>query len=202
FIKDIKMVLDLKPDLIHINKIKPISNSEFKKKVEVMQKNAIDFISSYGYKKIDEESLTLNGIKNIQGDMDYLLNHSIIGLGPNSMGHIYGKYRYKNYLDINKYYNYLKKNDLPWEHFIKLTQKDEIDFYLLTKISSNSFNPKIFKNKNFKYFNYINNKINMLNKEGIIKRYNKKIVLNENKWFELTKNIYRADYIKKIINNS
>ncbi|MCX7641650.1 MAG: radical SAM protein [Elusimicrobiales bacterium] len=200
FIKDIKMVLDLKPDLIHINKIKPINNSEFKKKVEVMQKNAIDFISSYGYKKIDEESLTLNGIKNIQGDMDYLLNHSIIGLGPNSMGHIYGKYRYKNYVDINKYYNHLKKNNLPWEILINLTEKDEIDFYLLTKIPINGLNEKTLKKRYPSYQNYIEKKIKKMKKEKLIDNINNKLIMISNNWFKFTKSIYNKSYIEILSN--
>lgn len=200
FIKDFKKIIKLQPELIHINKIKPIFDIEYKKKIEQMQKYAIDFLVSYGYKKIDEESVTKNGIKNIQGDMKYLSENSIIGIGPNAMGHIYGKLRYKNFFDTSKYLNRLRDNQLPWEMSIDLNETDEIDFYLLTSLPLSGVNLDTINKKFPNSKNYIEKKIKLLQKNKIIKKERNRLVMEKDKWFDFTKSIYKEKYLKKISN--
>ncbi len=200
FIEQVKRVIKLRPDLIHLNKFKPSKSLEHKKQIENLQKKGIEFLAKNGYKILDEESAAINNFSgNIQGNMDFLINSNILGIGPGSMGHINSKFRYFNHLNINKYHELLNQNLLPLQKLLRINYKDEAEFYLLTYIFNQGINIKEAQNIFEKEpLLYLKKKIIELLKQNLIRKANESYIAKEEKWFEITKSLYNLNYIKEI----
>lgn len=200
FISDIYNILKIKPDLIHLNKLKPPKDINHKMEIEKLQKIGISILKEHGYKIIDEESGCLKNIKNIQGEMDYQNTSNIIGIGPGSLTHIYSKIRYSTYFELEKYIELINKGLIPIEKYIKISQRDEIDFYVLSHISEGIKIDEI-KKRFLDSFKSIKNRIEKLQKKAIVLIKGNRYYLNQSipsSWYEITKNFYQKKYLKKL----
>jgi len=201
FISDLYNLIKLKPDLVHLNKIKPVKDLNHKMEVESQQKKGLKILTKYGYKIIDEESASL-GYKfiNIQGDMRYQNNSNIIGIGPGSLTHIYSKLRYSTYFDLKEYSALIEKNLIPMEKFITISEMDEASFYIISYIS-NGIRINEIKKKFPKLCKKIEMKIKKLIKKSAVIIKEDKYFINEQEidaWYEITKNFYSTKYIQKL----
>jgi oxygen-independent coproporphyrinogen-3 oxidase len=201
FISDVYHLIKTKPDLIHLNKIKPTRDINHKIEIEKLQKKGLEILRENGYKIIDEESASLNGIINIQGDMNYQNNSNIIGIGPGALTHIYSKIRYSTYFEIEKYFKLIDKGIIPIEKYIKLSEIDEADFYILSKIYD-GIKKNELKRKFPQSFKIIQMRLKkLIQKSAVIIKKGKYYLNKENisVWYEITKTFYEKKYLRKLI---
>jgi oxygen-independent coproporphyrinogen-3 oxidase len=200
FISQVKEALSLAPNIIHLNKFKPTESLEHKKRIEKLQSIGLKYLSSKGYKILDEESAVLGDFSgNMQGNINFLVSSDILALGPGSMGHINSMFRYYNHFDIEKYYKLLSENIFPIEKLIKLSYKDEADFYILVNI----FNAGVNLNQANAIFDkrgiiYLKEKLEKLIRYGLVEEKGGFYKAMGDEWFLISKNIYNLKYMRTL----
>lgn len=202
FFSDLEKVLKLLPDQIHINRIKysNITNQE-KERLINLQNKAFQFLTSKGYKRLDEDSATINNSFNIQGNPDFQIYSSIIAAGTMSLGHIYGKVRYQNVYDLKSYKEKIKEGRLPVLRYCFIDEKDEITHYCLNKILRGKVDLEELNNKFSKEaIKSLTKRLNRLVKKGIITLTDTSYsIRGEPNWYEITKELYSPYYLAKVI---
>lgn len=204
FFKDVKKILDIMPEQVHINRLKPIGQNFNKNEKEYLinlQNRAFEILAKKGYKRLDEDSAGLNGFKgNIQGNPDFQIYSSIIAAGLMSLGHIYGKIRYQNTYDLNFYINRIKEKKLPVFRYCQLKKEDEIVHYCLNKILRDKIYLSELQEKfDKKRVKFILKKLDNMKGKGIINFKNASYFVERDiNWYEITKNLYSEEYLIKI----
>ncbi len=198
FIKEVISAVNLTPDMIHLNKFKPIYDETKKMEIEKLQKKGLTILAKSGYKILDEESGVIYPfVGNTQGDINFQTDASIISMGPNSIAHLYSSIRYKNYTNFNNYLLRTENNTLPIESFIEVDEYDEAVNYCLNNIHNNGVDlNKIKKLFTSKTYNKILKKLKKLYDNNFIKKQDN-IYKTDGDWFEVTKGLYKNIYLSK-----
>ncbi len=205
---DLKKIASVKPDQIHINRLKPVSgkySQAEKKKLIGMQNAGFSYLESYGYSRIDEDSCSLarynSGNVNVQGEPNYQIYSSIIGLGIGAMGHIFSCCRYVNEANIKNYRMKIESNRLPSLRHIVLKEKEEIIHYFLVNIGLKGVHISDMKKKfSPKAVSMILKKASVLRAKGLICSKGGYFKVNGDApdFFSITKILYQRKYMAKI----
>ncbi len=204
-INDIKKLIKLKPEQIHINRYKPVDRKilpEEKQKMIILQNYAFKILEENGYQRIDEDSCILAPYsevkRNIQGNPQYHIFNNIIPLGIGAMGHIYGRIRYRNFLNYQMYKDMIKDKKFPIEKYILITEKEEITHYALVKIGMEGeiYLPEMLSKFSKDSCFYILKKLKNLEKKNVLTFSNNRVIANsEIDWYNITLGLYDKKYI-------
>ncbi|HNW44247.1 MAG TPA: radical SAM protein [Elusimicrobiales bacterium] len=137
FLSDVEKLASFRPSQIHLNRIKPLrGNLEPARKAALTawQAAGLRLLERRGYKALDEESASLGGAHNIQGDYKFQVGASLIGLGPGALSHAWGAMRYQNLSSLGAYAEASLSGRLPVMRGIKITAQDELRHFLLNEL--------------------------------------------------------------------
>ncbi|MEW5950968.1 MAG: radical SAM protein [Elusimicrobiota bacterium] len=205
FLRDLKLLAKTYPHQVHLNRMKPLKENQIsidKSRLKDMQNRAFSFLEKIGYKRIDEDSASLFGGKNIniQGNPSYQIYSTILGLGSSAMGHIFGKLRYRNEKDYKKYCLKASCGILCSEISEKISEKQEIIHYCLNKLSDGKISMSELKNIfSEKAAVYALKKLNKaVSLKLALKRNGDYYTAGETDFFALTVLFYEKKYLKKV----
>lgn len=137
FLKDIVLISMLKPTQVHLNRIKPLQGTlppEIKAELSEWQKEGLEILRRQGYTVLDEESACISGIRNIQGNYYFHLEHSLLGLGAGALSHAWGKLRYRNEVSPINYIE-ASNNGTPFSKlFLQIGLVEELIHYLMNTL--------------------------------------------------------------------
>ena len=156
FKKTVEKITDLRPDMIHIHPFYPTPYTQFMKSGNCLSNNAMDLrykmteigskmLQSKGYNNIKFDALgKKESARNIQ--LSDAIEHisSYIGFGPGAISHIKGKLRYVNFDNIDRYYSNTDQKKLPIMQKYKLTEKDEMIYYVTSCLRYGNVSKKGF----------------------------------------------------------
>jgi len=137
FLCDVKKLAALRPTQIHLNRIKPLSGAlprDRRLALESWQKEGLEYLRKEGYTVLDEESVCLEKVRNMQGDYRFHLDGSLIALGAGALGHAWGTLRWQNVTAPSVYTAMLANGRFPAMRGIGLTPRDELRHYLMNTL--------------------------------------------------------------------
>lgn len=204
-INDIKELIKLKPDQIHVNRYKSVHGKflpEQEQKMIILQNCAFEVLEENGYQRIDEDSCVLAPYldikRNIQGRPQYHVFNNIIPLGVGAMGHIYGTVRYRNLLNYQKYKSMIENGKFPIEKYILVGEKEEITHYALVNIGQDggiSIEEMLSKFSKASCL-YMLKKLRNLEKKNVLNFSNNRVIPNsEIDWYSVTIGLYDKKYM-------
>ena len=155
FLKDLRFILSLKPEAIHINpleedeqvillrKEKKIKEGDRNKMNEMLESADIE-IKKYGYQYYRNEPYVLSPqAANLQDQLRFFSNGSLLGLGAGALAYIPNHYTYHNNV-LEDYLNYRAKGNFPpYIQGYPLTKRESILNYVVHNIRS-GINRKMF----------------------------------------------------------
>lgn len=142
FMKDLKTVVRLRPDQVHVNAFINTPYTAYSMKggkppdygrIEAVRKKSFAVLKSEGYLKIDSDSvgLTLES-KNFQAG-ELWKKKSLLGLGFGAISRAYGRMRAANSVSFENYCRLLEKGIPPLESGARMTLRDEMIYHTLEK---------------------------------------------------------------------
>jgi oxygen-independent coproporphyrinogen-3 oxidase len=137
FLADVKKLASLRPSQAHLNRIKPLSGAlppALKAELSGWQAEGLALLERAGYQRLDEESASLGGARNLQGDYRFHLEGSLLGLGPGALSHAWGVMRGQNLSVPEDYARAALAGRAPVMRGIRLTPEDELRQYLLNEL--------------------------------------------------------------------
>lgn len=161
FKKDLKKIVSLKPEMVHLNDFIPTSFVELyknnkiidygkileQKKYSAMTKFAVSLLGTNNYKTLEYDSWALNDNSDnkllTEAVRDY---SSFLALGPGAVSRASGELHYVNCNDIDRY-NRLLKNMVPPIHSSFKFDKDEaMRDYILNNLRYGKISQPKFRN--------------------------------------------------------
>lgn len=143
-------VIKVKPDMIHCHPFYPAKFTTLQhrdhKQIDKMVRFAQEVLKKYGYQETayDAEALTPDAV-NFQLADAIEHNSSYLGVGAAAVSHATGYLRSGNTDDIKYYMSQLQKNRLAVTKGIRLSQKDEMIYYVTANLRYGKVSRKGFK---------------------------------------------------------
>ncbi len=205
FLKDIVFLASLGVDHFHLNRYKPVSgvvDKTFKETLKSIQNLGIAALIKRGYKRVDEDSLSLSPKEmNFQGNTDFQIKSSIIGLGAGAMSHVYGAGRHQNISNPQAYIDAVNQKRGQAARWVKLTLKQEMVHYVLDKLSHEEIVSEKTLLSLFGRANaaYMRKKLSGLKKLDLVKKTSVGwYIEGEPQWFQINKALYEEKYLLEV----
>ncbi len=157
FLKTLEEVVSFNPDMVHLHPFYPTNLTEFAKKNskislrEIQKREKMSEIgklilkkNGYNENELDANSKDKKDI-NIQLSDAIEHNSSFLGLGPGAISHIAGHLRYANCNDLNVYKNFLKNANLPILSSCKISDMDDMIYYVTSCLRYNKVSKQQFR---------------------------------------------------------
>ncbi len=143
-------VIKFQPDMIHCHPFYPAKFTALQdkdiKKMAKMVRLAKEIVKKYGYKETQYDADALSpGAVNIQLSDAIEYNSSYLGVGVAAVSHATGYLRTANIDDIKFYMSQLQKNELAISKGYKLSQKDEMIYYVMATLRYGRVSQRGFK---------------------------------------------------------
>lgn len=144
FLKTLEEVISFDPDMVHLHPFFPTNLTTFSKenskvsskeiiKREKMSELGQLILQKNSYKK-NEFDANSKRKKDVNFQLSDAMEHnsSFLGLGPAAVSHVAGQLRYANSNNIGDYEKSLKNNELLILSSCKLTERDDMIYYIVS----------------------------------------------------------------------